>query len=886
VVRLVDNKTVHVISHSHWDREWYMPFEKFRIRLVALLDKVIDLLESKEAEFNFFHLDGHVLLIEDYLEIRPEMEERVKLLVSAKKLFIGPWYVLQDAFLTSGEAQLRNLQLGIERAEKLGGSTNIGYFPDTFGNISQSAQMLNGFEIGTAVFGRGINAIAENNTVQNDGNGGYRSELWWVGSDGSKLLSVFLANWYHNGMELPIEANAAKERASIMLKNVERFAGTNQLLLLNGCDHQPVQTDVGAAIRILNENMPDYHFIHSNFPDYLASISSAHANDLQTVCGELTSQETNGWMTLVNTASSRLYLKQWNTLVQQELERWAEPFTAIAWKLGEVYPAAFIDHAWKLLLQNHPHDSICGCSLDEVHEEMVVRFKKAHQIATTLSDKSLEWIADKIDTASLSTEIENAIAIVVFNPLGWMRDDWTEVLLDAPNEMDLENWFLVDPEGNQITFQAEDLGWIHGFTLPDNQFRIPWIKRRYQLKFQVQRIPAIGHTSYLLAKADMVQSAIRVESAAASESQLELQANNKEDIGLENEHIRVIAAHDGTLSIIEKRSGKLYKDLLVFEDTGDVGNEYMYKESEDKQRILTKGTQARVNRVSATELQIIHEMKIPLQRNGLVRSQKSIGLKLEISVSLKPGSHRVEVEIKGDNSAKDHRLCALFPTDLETYVCYADAPFDIVSRNIQPWSGWDNPNRADRMQSFVDVSDEHHGLMIATLGLPEYEVLRDGRNTVALTLLRCVGELGDWNYFATPEAQCPGAFSAKFAIIPHKGNALHGLQEAHAFQSPLRSVITSIHQGSLPGKHSWVSIDHPSVLVTSLKKTRAGEDLSLRFVNLSSQPSEISISGEWMTGRLSIREALLNEKCIAEHEVKDDVLQLKIPKKKIITLLI
>ncbi|HEY0829075.1 MAG TPA: alpha-mannosidase, partial [Bacilli bacterium] len=289
----MEKKIVHIISHTHWDREWYMPFEKFRMRLVDLIDRTLDLLESKDSDFSFFHLDGHVLLVDDYLEIRPGQETRIRKLIESNKLFIGPWYVLQDAFLTSGEAQIRNLQMGIHRAEQLGGATKVGYFPDTFGNISQSAQLLRGFEIDTAVFGRGINSIAENNTVVNEQNSGYHSELWWESPDGSRVLSVFLANWYHNGMELPTDAGRAAERAKAVLENVEKYATTQHLLLMNGCDHQPVQADVGKAIQTLNEVLPDYTFVHSNFPKYFSGLQM-NSKQWQTVSGELISEFTNG----------------------------------------------------------------------------------------------------------------------------------------------------------------------------------------------------------------------------------------------------------------------------------------------------------------------------------------------------------------------------------------------------------------------------------------------------------------------------------------------------------------------------------------------------------------------------------------------------------------
>ncbi|BBI32759.1 alpha-mannosidase [Cohnella abietis] len=883
----MSKKTVHIISHSHWDREWYMPFENFRMRLVDLMDTTLELLESLDNGFCYFHLDGHVLLVDDYLEIRPEQEDRIRSLVASGKLFIGPWYVLQDAFLTSGEAQVRNLQIGIERAEQLGGVTKVGYFPDTFGNISQSAQLLRGFEIDTAVFGRGINSIAENNTVLNDRESGYHTELWWESPDGSKVLSVFLANWYHNGMELPTDADRALQRSQFMLKNVERYASTDHLLLMNGCDHQPVQRDVGKAILTFNEVLPDYDFVHSNFPEYLSKLQT-NIESYQTVAGELIGEFTDGMNTLVNTASSRMYLKQWNARVQQELERWVEPFTALAHLMGEPYPAAFVKHAWKLLLQNHPHDSICGCSLDEVHDEMVTRFQKAYQIALGLSSKALKSIASKVNTASLisqadeSVEGQEVFPVVVFNPLGWDREDWVEAIIDTENELLHLQYKLFDSDGCEIYCEVEDAEWVHGFTLPDDQFRIPWRKRRYKLRFQAKQVPAVGYTTFLW----------KSSNGHDSEPELKGAENTFCDIDgaggrMENEFFNIEVKQDGRLNVTDKQSGNIYYDLFVLEDSGDIGNEYNYKAAENASPYLSQGRKVKMEILSSgplAKLKVIYQLELPAERDGNMRSSKLISQEIEVILTLGTGMKRIDVEVHLDNQLKDHRLRVLFPTDLITDSVHADAPFDVVKRSISRWSGWDNPSSCERMQSFFSLSDGEQGLTIVSSGLPEYEVLRDSRNTMALTLLRCVGELGDWNYFPTPGAQCQGDFTARFAIIPHSGNYLEATREVYAYNAPLLAAATGIHAGVNGTSYSAVKISSTAVLMTSLSKATTYEGMQLRVVNLSEREEIVQVSGELIRNAKIINETQLNEKVVGGIVKEGEVTTLVIPPKKMVTL--
>ena len=182
--------TVHVISHTHWDREWYLTFEQYRTRLVDLVDGVLDRME-RDPRFTFFHLDGQSIVIEDYLEIRPERERELRKRVEEGRLLVGPWFVMPDMFLVSGESLVRNLTRGIRTAEKFGRTMRVGYIPDPFGHISQMPQLLTGMGLDGAILWRGF--------------GGLKAEYLWRSPDGSEVvLSHLPPDGYCNGLRLPL----------------------------------------------------------------------------------------------------------------------------------------------------------------------------------------------------------------------------------------------------------------------------------------------------------------------------------------------------------------------------------------------------------------------------------------------------------------------------------------------------------------------------------------------------------------------------------------------------------------------------------------------------------------------------------------------------------
>lgn len=860
------SRKAHIISHTHWDREWYLPYEKHHVRLIELMDSLLETME-KDSEYRSFFLDGQTIIIEDYLQVRPEKKEQLEKLITDGRIIIGPWYILQDAYLTSSEANVRNMQIGHQDAKRYGTVAKIGYFPDTFGLTGQIPQLMLQSGIDNAFFGRGVKPTGFNNTVSDSGYESSFSELMWEGPDGSKVLGILFANWYSNGNEVPVDEAEAKAFWDRKLADAEKYASTPELLYMNGCDHQPIQTDLPEGIRTAKKLYPDTEFIHSNFDDYLKAVREKLPQDLSSVKGELRSQRTDGWGTLVNTASARVYLKQMNQRGQTLLEKVAEPLASYASLLGKEYPHHLFTYAWKTLMQNHPHDSICGCSVDEVHREMVTRFEKSAHVAENIVDDSVRVIADAVDTTGFEQWGTDPLPLVVFNTTGWERSGTVSIELDAKRlyfregysleetsrrmkEVDLSGRVLVNAQGQAVPCTVEDLGLQFGYDLPDDRFRQPYMCRRVRLTFEASDIPAMGLTAYAWVKSEV---------KPAETGSLISQSNV-----LENDLIKVEIQADGSFSLTDKTNGQVYRDLGVYENTGDIGNEYMYKQPDGEVPLTTKGLTAEITVLEDTpyraSVEIVHNWSIPAmadskldaEQHELVyypnrkaqRSSEMVPMRIRTVVSLNRSGKGVEIEATLDNQAKDHRVRALFPTDLEASSHNVDSMFEVAKRDNDPAAEWENPSYTAHQQAFVDVTAAAAGLTVANQGLNEYEVLRDGRNTIAVTLLRSVGELGDWGYFPTPEAQCIGVHTVRMEVIPHQGDGIASgaYAEAYQFQIPWTAAQTGVHTGQVATTSAPLAWSREELAFSSLKVNPNTGDLMLRWFNMAGTDAELALT--------------------------------------------
>ena len=838
-------ETVHIISHSHWDREWYLPYESHHMRLVELIDTLLDQLD-KGCGFESYFLDGQTIVLDDYLQIKPQNKDRLLKYINEKRIQIGPWYILQDEFLTGSESNIRNLLTGLCEAKKYGEPTMIGYFPDAFGNAGQMPQILKQGGCDAVVFGRGVKPIGFDNQVMATGEFESNfSEMYWASPDGTDLYGILFANWYNNGNEIPVEEEAAKEYWEKRLAGVRKFASGSNYLLMNGCDHQPIQTDLPEAIETARKLYPDIEFIHSNFEDYVKALKAETDVKLTTVTGELTSQETDGWYTLVNTSSSRIYLKQMNRENEVKLSMQAEPLALMDAQNGNLVQKEWFDYAWKTLMQNHPHDSICGCSVDAVNREMATRFEKSIVVADELIQASMQSIADHADTSMFA---EGEFPFIVANTTGWDKTGVVDAIVDLEHDhsvwlfevydqikdADITGLGVKDENGNLIDCKIEDLGAVFDYHLPKDKFRQPYMTRRLKVTFEAENVPALGYKVYALCK-----------DCYKNEGSL-ITAENT----MENANAKVVIAEDGSFTLTDKRSGKTLSGLGIYEDTGDVGNEYIFFQPVGTKAITTKGVEAKVSVKEDSAFRAVYEIKhtmmIPESADAMLdyeqrkvleynkrkagRSDVLIPMEITEEVTLEKNAEMVKIKTTFDNKAKDHRVRILFPTGYETAVHKGDSIFEIAVRSNKTADVWQNPSNCQHQQFFASVDDGVTGLTVGNIGLNEYELVEED-TTLAITLLRCTGELGDWGYFPTPEAQCLGVSETEVCVMLHPGDVVTSgaVKHCHQYQSKFLTAKTKIHAGKKGD--SYVKWSGDTIVFTAAKEAHESRAKVFRFVN-------------------------------------------------------
>jgi mannosylglycerate hydrolase len=797
-------RTLHIVSHTHWDREWYRTFQQFRFRLVHMLDRLLDLLDG-DPEYRFFTLDGQTIVVDDYLAIHPEQVARIHRLVQEGRLLIGPWYILPDEFLEGPEAMVRNLLFGRRGCRRftaeLQPMERIGYIPDPFGHISQLPQIAAGFGMEALCFWRGV--------------GDAPTELRWAAPDGTERLLLHLRDSYSNGAWFAIDEEGFVRDLAAERDALTPYAPTSHLLIMQGTDHMESRADLPSRMQVAEAALGD-RVVHSTLPAYLAAVQSELGEGgiaaLPLRRGEMRSPERAHLLPAV--LSTRMWIKQWNARCETLLTRWAEPFSAWAEQMTGIQDQrGFLRQSWDWLLQNHPHDSICGCSVDQVHTEMRTRFAWSEQIAEQVTEASLQAIAAQMGPQDASPVAGHAPRIAVFNPTAFARSDRVRARVSpAP----AGEWHLLDGNGQKVPHRVMSRtllehmdtamdrtalsGWLDQVAAGAGRIFGDFIVHHVQTRIEgdiahldvtvVSGPPAGGPAELPLEAMNAVRSLLAddhlqgfhlhvVEDAGLDLELLAhdlpslgykqftvsnepipdagLQPSNSQQPGLiENEFFVVEASPaDGTLTITDKAAGLALSGANHFVDGGDRGDEYNFCPPENDTLVDAPATPPVIRRLddgigSTLEIEMIY--RLPRALSSGDRSRRSgdpVEVPITSRVTLTPGVHCIEFETRVDNGADDHRLRVHFPTPIVTGRSWAESHFDVVERPIAlpiGTEGWiEQPVGTHPQNTFVDVSDGQRGLLLANRGLPEYEVLPGTEDapgaTLALTLLRCVGWL-------------------------------------------------------------------------------------------------------------------------------------------------
>lgn len=864
----------HLVSHTHWDREWYRTFQQFRRQLVNLMDNLLIILES-QPDFTHFHLDGQSILLEDYLAIRPEKEKALKALARKGRISVGPWYVLNDTYLTHGESTLRNLMIGHRVAERFGKVFKVGYLPDQFGNISQLPQILRGFGIRHALVGRGYSLTGER-----------KVELSWQSPDGSKVFALFLPDWYSNYQRPSANAREAVQQLEKARDKQMPWITAPMILLMNGCDHLDAQSEIPDIIKTLNQRLSGDKVIHSRLDEFLRHLEKATPAPMPWT-GEL--REDMNAQVLAGTLSSRVYLKQANNRCESALLT-AETLQIMASLLGASCDKEYLEYTWKLLLTNHPHDSICGCSIDPVHREMITRFDQVEQIAAELTRESLEAIGSSVQIPSGAQAGKGLVAV---NPVAVARKEVLNATLDFPlspvvrRKSQLEmtgkaprQISILDEKGEVVPFHLISSEQTTAEVLSPSELPQCMMVQRFQVQIPVEFRPLEYRTFQVLP---------RKGKSARGRTKLKV-GNNR----MENEHVLVMIGGDGSISLRDKRNGHLYGPLLVFEDSGDVGDEYLYRCPSNDRSVTTRGRPAQIRPVSSSPYQgtLQIERIIPLPETADLNEERrvrdTVDCPIHTRITLQADDPTLYCETRLENRAQYHRLRVLFRSNLPSERAIADSPFDMVERSARPPEEWLHASTQFPLRSFVAIENETQGLAVFTRGLHEYELTDMEQGTLALTLLRCVGHLSrgaDNHYiYETPEAQCAGIHRFEYAVHPYPeitGRAmLPRLAEAYNRATPFMEFSPA--RGKQPRRAQILQVDPVEILTTAIKPCEERNSLVVRLVNLGEAGIEATLTTE-----LALKEAHrldLLEKRKGKLPIKRGQLKLSFKPREMVTI--
>jgi mannosylglycerate hydrolase len=803
---------VFLVTHTHWDREWYRTFQSFRARLVDTIDGVLDLLDA-DPGFCFL-LDGQTIVIEDYLAIRPQRRAALQAACKSGRLGIGPWYVQPDSLLPSGEAHVRNLLEGRRVGEAFGPVSRVAYTPDSFGHPAQFPQLFAGFGLEPFVYWRGNGAEITS----------LPAEYLWEAPDGSAVLAHHLWDGYFSAQGLPTDPESAAKWLEEVVKRLGARTRSERVLLLNGVDHAFPAAHTGAVAAALARRT-GWRVQRALLDDF--------ARDLPREAPRFRGELLGGRVAnlLPGVWSTRTSLKLRNRRAEAVLEGWAEPWAALGHALGLPDERPALRSAWRALLQNQAHDSICGCSQDRVHEQMTARYDTAEELGRETTTRCLERLAGL--GPARTTPWTADIDLAVFNPSPHPRTDVVHFALEP------SSWFEVRGETTRelsihpllsanLTTQGWQVDGRPARVLADpSGHRVHLIPGQapHTVEFVAADVPAFGWRQFRLRAADP--------------------SPDREDDGREVElgGIAVRVAEDGTFTV--QWLDREYSSLCGVEDVGDRGDTYDFDPvTAGSCTLQTVAVQRRVHESGIRSLAVTRIMMIParLSSDRSARAPETVPLRIETEARLVPGTQRIDLQVRVDNRAADHRLRLLFPTASPAEHFAAATTFDVARRSttMPDATDWVHPAPTTfPHQGFVTLN----GLTLAAPGLPEAEVTQDG--VIALTVLRAVGWLARVDLrsrpepagpaLATPGAQCEGVLEARLALYPDLD-----ARRARDAELGLRAVVAG-EQPLLEAGKPLLALEPAALVLSALKPAETGHGFVVRLLNPTDDAIEASI---------------------------------------------
>ena len=827
----------HLIPHTHWDREWYQPRAAFVARLVPMMDDLIARLEA-DPSFSTFLLDGQTILIEDYLGVRPDRADAVGSLVRAGRLQTGPWYVLADELIPSGESLIRNLLIGSAQAQALGGRSRVLYSPDAFGHPPAWPSLGREFGIEHGVLWRGRN-------------GG--SDLFrWRAPDGAEIIAYHLPPaGYEIGASLPADAGRLAREWPPVRDALLRRAATRHVAVFVGADHHAVHPDLPGLRRRLGALEPGSEVRISRLDEFLAAADAAAAADrsaLPQVEGEL---RTGGhtWV-LQGVHATRAPLKRGNAVCELWLGRYAEPLAILARRAGGSDRRPLLGAAWRELVQSHFHDALAGCCADAVAADVARRQGAVRAIAREVTRAAMAELAGYDADQAREQRSAASPALVCWNPATRPREGVViaevtffrrDVLVGPPSGRTprrgggYQPFALRAADGRTIPVQV--LERTIGLERLDAARHYPDLDEvdRVRVAFELPRVGG------------MALSAVTARSAGAMLTRASGAAGAVRVRGrtLSNETLDVTLEPDGTVTLRDRESNARYPGLFLLESEGDAGDTYTFAPVAGTR--VTGGPRVIPARIVA---------RGPLA-GAIEASWTFAGVRVRLRLILLAGERFVRCVLELDNHATNRRLRARVPAGIASPTAVAGTTFGAIERPVErPVEGaGESPAEAAVATSpahrYVAAAQGERGLAVFAPGFFEYEWT--GTDTL-VTLLRSVGDLsrGDlatrpghagW-VTSTPGAQCIGTDRVELAIGPASASDLARSDQLErrwedAFL-PVRGIWLR-DAGELAPLPAGIALEGEGLVLSAVRPADDGDGMILRCWNAR----DAATAGRW-----------------------------------------
>ncbi|GAB7106737.1 hypothetical protein JCM4814A_50510 [Streptomyces phaeofaciens JCM 4814] len=863
------------VPHFHWDREWYEPFQVFRHRLVAALDTV---LETAEANPDFrFTVDGQMAAVEDYLEMRPENRDRVAALVADGRLAVGPWLILLDEFLCSGETIVRNLQMGWAAAAELGGAMPVGYLPDMFGHVAQMPQILARAGIEHAALWRGVPGTVDGHAFR------------WRAPDGSEVRTEFLFDGYDNGLDVLLVPDRIGRALGEYAEMTAGRWGGDPVLAMAGTDHHAPDPRLADGLRracgegraITMATLDEY------LREYVRDEVSA------VVTGELRSHVRGN--ILPGVLSVRLGLKQRMAVAERTIDH-AERMNAL-WSGRDDAP--FLTLAWHKIIESTAHDSVVGSGTDETCDQVAARLAEAAQTARAVRDAALAEPAARMPsdghlvanplpfdrTALVEVDVAapgGGTALVASAADGSTRP--VQLISEAPTVLSDERMDasqlervlrrihrrelfgrLIDhyelTPGSLVFHLAEvpaggpfDLLILRrevaaAAAAHPGEWRVLTLEEPRATALVAVNVPACGLTGFRVGPGDRTAPAVTSRApATATESTL---AN-----GL----VEVTVAADGTLDLTGPDGTVLYGvGRLV--DGGDRGDSYNYAPPA-QDVLVSEPTRITVERLESGPLRArlrvtrVYAWPTGLSGDRDLRDDRTAPTPVETVVEVRAGEPFVRISTSFLNRSADHRLRFHVPLPEPVATSASAGQFAVTERGLTAEGGWgEYPLPTFPAGTFVSAG-------AATVLLDhscEYEIVGDG-SELAVTLLRAIGSISVnihplRDEPAASEIPVPGAqdlgmrVENRFAVVPSATGwqGANAVALAEEFRNDVLVTRGTAPAGApLPPDTAGVRVDGEDVLVSGLRRVtddERGAGTELRLAAMRDTASTVRVTG-------------------------------------------